>query len=81
MALDEVIEDLRDFLYDNGNTDFQIEAEEEGFSIFLDLPNVTNFIYHMNELERFFITNGNYDVEDFIIDGDDEGIITAVCEA
>jgi hypothetical protein len=78
MALEDIVEDVRDYFYENGNTDLQVEIGESEFSIFLDLPNTSNYEYHINELEKFFRVSDDHDIEDFDIDGDYEGIITAV---
>ena len=72
--LEEFTETLRDYFYDNGNVDIQVELDEDTIYVYLDLPSVENYEKHMYYIERFF-NKSLFDVEDFEIDGDYEGQI------
>ena len=72
--LDEITEDLRDYFYDKGDTDLQVELDDEIINVYLDLPDTRNYDSHIDAIERFF-RRSKYDVEDFEISGDYEGHI------
>ena len=75
IELSEFTNDLRDYFYDEGNVDVQVEQDDNEVNIYLDLPSTENYDAHIEEVESFF-RNSEYDVEDFDIDGDYEGCIT-----
>ena len=79
MELAEFTDDLRDYFYDEGDIDLQVEQDDNEINIYLDLPSTENYDAHIDEIESFF-RNGNYDVEDFEISGDYEGTITLTYE-
>jgi len=79
IKLDEFTEDLRDYMYDEGFIDAQIEQDDEEVNVYLDLPNTENYDTHIEVIESFF-AQSNYDVEDFEIDGDYEGHIYILYE-
>jgi hypothetical protein len=68
-------EDLRDWFYDNGDTDVQVEVDEDEVNVYLDLPSTDNYDAHIIAIESFF-RDSDFDVEDYEIDGDYEGQIT-----
>jgi len=76
---EELAEDLRDYLYDEGFIDAQIEQDDEVTNIYLDLPNTGNYDTHIEAVESFF-AQSVFDVEDFEIDGDYEGHIEITYE-
>ena len=79
MQLEEFIEDLRNYFYDNGDIDLQLELGEEEINIYLDLPSTENYDVHIDMIEEFF-SYSEYDIEDFSIDGDYEGTIIIYLE-
>jgi len=77
--LEQFTEDLRDYFYDECNTDVQVELDDNEINVYLSLPSTSNYDAHIYAIERFF-KRSEYDVEDFDIDGDYEGVITIVYE-
>ena len=77
--IEEFTEDVRNYFYDNGDNDIQVEVGEYELTIYLDLPSTENYDTAIDRLEQFFV-EGKYDYEDFSVDGDYEGIITIYSE-
>ena len=79
MELSEFTDELRDYFYDEDNTDLEVEQDDNEINIYLDLPSIENYDIHISRIEKFFRST-KYDVEDFEIDGDYEGYITIIYE-
>ena len=77
--IEEFTEDVRNYFYDNGDNDIQVEVGEYELTIYLDLPSTENYDTAIDRLEQFFV-EGKYDYEDFSVDGDYEGIIKIYSE-